>query len=82
MGRVVKILGGEGGFFTQDYKLDANCVSGALGLRSTATDSAGEVARGLIRHGVASAHHARAEAGVASTRHQAACDIHQRSGNP
>ena len=35
MGRVVKILGGEGGFFPQDYKLDATCVSGALAVRST-----------------------------------------------
>src|SRR5437879_4395399 len=43
MGRVVKILGGEGGFFPQDYKLDATCVSGALAVRSTATNSGGEV---------------------------------------
>src|SRR5437879_13096125 len=43
MGRVVKILGGEGGFFPQDYKLDATCVSGALAVSSTATNSGGEV---------------------------------------
>ena len=43
MARVVKILGGEGGFFYQDYKIDATTVAGAIGLRSTATNSAGEV---------------------------------------
>lgn len=43
MGRIVYVAGGEGGFFTRDYKLDASCVSGAVAVRSTSTSSAGEV---------------------------------------
>lgn len=43
MARVVKILGGDGGFFYQDYKIDATTVAGAIAIRSTATNSAGEV---------------------------------------
>ena len=43
MARVVKIMGGEGGFYYSDYKVDATTVAGALGIRSTSTSSAGEV---------------------------------------
>ena len=43
MGRAVATLGGAGGFVYSDYKIDATTVAGALGIRSTATNSAGEV---------------------------------------
>ena len=43
MARVVKIMGGEGGFFYSDYKVDATTVAGVLGIRSAVTNSAGEV---------------------------------------
>lgn len=43
MARVVKVLGGEGGFYTQDYVINANCVSGAVALRNSVMGSAGEV---------------------------------------
>jgi hypothetical protein len=43
MGSVVKVLGGEGGLFTQDWKIDADTIAGSVAIRSTATNSAGEV---------------------------------------
>jgi len=44
MGMCRRILGGgDGGFFSQDWKVDATTVSGAVALRSTSTSSAGEV---------------------------------------
>lgn len=43
MAYVLKILGLQSGDFFSDYLLDANCLAGAVALRSTAVDSAGEV---------------------------------------
>jgi hypothetical protein len=43
MGYVLKILGLQSGDFFSDYLLDANCLAGALALRSTSLASAGEV---------------------------------------
>jgi hypothetical protein len=43
MAYVVKVLGIQSGDYFSDYMLDANCVAGAVALRSAAVASAGEV---------------------------------------
>lgn len=43
MAYVVKVLGIQSGEYFSDYMLDANCLAGAVALRSAAVASAGEV---------------------------------------